>query len=282
MASRSRFVLTVTAVVAGVIACLFTILCACASEQSISGLPLFTINLSHVGESTKKELDQQIRSIHLKRSPRGITVGATLTPLQRFDVPNAITTALSQGRSKLTSVESNARSHATNILHAGEEQLVKAVNDVYEEVLADLHLGGMHEYYASGFGVIHWFYICSAVLVALAILCSLATTLRLDAPLERPATRQQVWKCVWQVGRGVEVLALSALLLSSVFASAATLGVSSVIDMFGQFTDIECDAGAGFLALTWLAFILQLYTYFVARHVRGQGGEEAQVGPKVG
>ena len=281
MASRSRFLLPVAAV-ASVIACLLTILCLCASEQWISGLPLFTINLSHVGEFIKEELDQKIRSIHLKRSAPGIAARATPTPLQRFDVPHAVTTALSPGRSKLVSVESNARSHATSILHAGGEQLVEAVNDAYEEVLADLHLGGKHEYYANEFVVIQVFYIFSVVFVALAMV-SCVVMLLPEAQIERSSTESKVCVYVWRVRRVLEACAPVMLLLSSALATATTLGVSSVVEMFAKFTDIECDLGGGFIALTWLAFCLQAFsTYLVLERVGGRRGQEKQSEPKDG
>ena len=280
MASRSRFLLPVAAV-ASVIAFLFTILCLCAGEQEISGLPLFTINLSHVGEFLKEELDQKIRSIHLKRSAPGIAAGATPTPLQRFDVPHAVTTALSPGRSKLVSVESNARSHAISILHAGGEQLVEAVNDAYEEVLADLHLGGKHEYYANEFGVIQVFYIFSVVFVAFAI-GSCVAMLRLEARIERYGIESKVCVCVWWVRRVLEACAPFMLLLSSAFATAATLGVRSMTDMFGKVTDIECELGGGFLALTWLAFCLQASSTYLVFKRGGRGEQEKQAEPKYG
>ena len=159
----------------------------------------------------------------------------------------------------------------TNLLRPGESAVVTAWGTLKR-------CRGEHEYYADEFQVS---YIFSVVFVALAMM-SCVVMLFPGAQIERSGTESKVCVYVWRVRRVLEACAPVMLLLSSALATATTLGVSSV-EMFAKFTDIECDLGGGFIALTWLAFCLQAFsTYLVLERVGGRRGQEKQSEPKDG
>ena len=227
---------------AALVALLFT--CSC-----FASLPIFTVDLSQVGVPVKQALDQRIQSIHFKRSPPGAVATQTPTPLQRFGVPTALTTAFDQGKSTLTGLESTARGHASSLLHAGQEQVVQAVNEAYDDVLAALDLDGAKAYGIGSISLLLALYIVSAVLVAVALAASLTHFFTLKSRLDG-------------AGRWLRALiatvAFVMLLLTSMCSAATQLAANYIVGIFDGFAEIRCDYGVEFTALTWLAVGCQL------------------------
>ena len=252
---------------ANVIALIFWTLCLAAGPTP-KGLSVFTIDFSRVGESFKREFDHDLESIHLKRSPAETIAMATPALFHR-DLPPAVGTALSQGRSTIDSAESIARSKATGGLNAMESQLLKEVNREYESLLNRLLVRSEHVFYVtttcelagtgpnstrcSGYansallGIEICFFI-GFTFTFIAVLSCTHTAFSEGEPFLSPL---KVY---------LAVLAPSLLVLFTTLTIMLVIVTTVIIDMVKDFTGITAHAGVGFWLLTSFAAGLQVFS----------------------